>query len=111
MTYGNRVETGTLQDKSGRSWGSQVTDIACELQSFLKRRSVSVTVAPTVLLMHDGAGIGSHREVKVVLTLGTRNLVNQVRAAPALLSAQQRTAIESLIRQDHAHHARPRQRR
>lgn len=108
--FGNHVEFGKLQDGGGRSWSRQVSDVAEELQNFLRRRSVFATVFPAVVLMHDGAEIGSCRDLRVALTLGARDLVHRVCAAPGALTTEQRAATEDLIRRDHAFHQRRRQR-
>lgn len=53
--YGNRVDQGVLTDRGGRSWGRQVTDIAADLDRFLRSRGEAVTIETAVVVMHHRA--------------------------------------------------------
>ncbi|PPK65237.1 NERD domain-containing protein [Actinokineospora auranticolor] len=109
--YGNLVEEDDLSDRSGRSWGRQVRDVADALEGFLGRRGVPVSVYAAVVVMHERAEIGSVSDLSVLLSIGTGYLVEQIRHGPAVLSASRQADVERLIRQDHDFHRKRRGRR
>ncbi|GAA2975166.1 Nuclease-related domain-containing protein [Actinokineospora diospyrosa] len=109
--YGNLVDDGRLCDRSGRSWGRQVRDVAGALEAFLLKRGVPVPVNAAVVVMHDRAEVGSLYDLPIVLSIGTDYLVDQIRSVPATLSTHQQADVERLIRQDHEFHRERRSQR
>ncbi len=110
--YGNRVEQGVLEDRRGRSWGRQVTDIARELEAFLTSRGQRLSVRTAVVLLHERGELGSCRDLEVDLfCVGSRFLLDSVRAEPRQLDQSRRDAVARLVRRDHAFHAERRQQR
>ena len=107
--YGNRVEEGVLADRRGRSWGRQVTDIARELETFLASRGQDVGVRTAVVLLHERGELGSWREPEVDLfSVGADYLLDRLGAQRILLDRSSREAVASLVRRDHAFHAKRR---
>jgi len=103
--YGNLVESGWLRDGGGRSWGRQVSDVAGELQRFLRSRSLDVVVRPAVAVVHERAELGEfHSARDVLLSIGADYLVNHVERQPALLDGWTRDRIAALVRRDHRFH-------
>ncbi|MBO2464118.1 nuclease-related domain-containing protein [Actinomadura violacea] len=73
--YGNLVDTGVLADRRGRSWGRQVSEIAAELEKFLRSRRTPVQVRTAVVVMHDRAELGTCRRLGVdTISIGTQHL-------------------------------------
>ncbi|MGX7829044.1 hypothetical protein ACTG9Q_28575 [Actinokineospora sp. 24-640] len=109
--YGNLVEYGVLHDRGGRSWGRQVTDVARELETFLRERNAVVVVHTAVVLIHERAEIDACQRLRVnSLHVGTDHLIEQVRSAPTVLHAQQRAKVDRLIGQVHTFHHQRRRR-
>lgn len=104
--YGNLVDQGTLSDRTGRSWGRQVTEIARELERFLASRRHPVTVRTAVVLMHDGGELGSHRNLQVdLVSVGSDHLLERLHNEPRMLDRSTRGAVANYVRRDHAFHA------
>jgi hypothetical protein len=103
--YGNRVEQGKLADGRGRSWGRQVTDIAGALQEFLSSRGTNVTVRTAVVVIHDRARLGTTRNLRTMVSVGTDPLMKSLLRERAALDTAMRERIAQLIRRDHEFHA------
>jgi Nuclease-related domain len=104
--YGNLVDQGTLADRGGRGWGRQVTDIAGDLERFLRSRGAAVTVETAVVVMHNRAEIGSCVDLEIsVLSIGTKELLKEIFDKPILIDNGRLKQISHLIRRDHNFHA------
>ncbi|WP_242904140.1 nuclease-related domain-containing protein [Actinomadura terrae] len=104
--YGNLVETGALADRRGRSWGRQVSEIAADLEKFLRSRGANVPVHTAVVVMHDRAGVGRCQGMGVdALSVGTPYLLEQVRRRAGNLDRATQDKIVNLVRRDHNFHA------
>lgn len=104
--YGNRVDRGVLTDRGGRSWGRQVTDIAADLDRFLRSRGAAVTIETAVVVMHHRAEIGSCADLKIsALSIGTDELLKEILGQPVTLDADRLDHIRRLILRDHNFHA------
>lgn len=107
--YGNRVESGVLADRRGRSWGRQVGEVAGALGEFLRSRGASVPVRTAVVVMHDRAELGTCRNPGVdVVSIGTRSLLDQISRTAAVLDLETRHKVANLVRRDHRFHAQRR---
>ncbi|MDL4814263.1 nuclease-related domain-containing protein [Actinomadura opuntiae] len=107
--YGNLVESGVLADRRGRSWGRQVSEIAGELEKFLRSRGTPVPVHTAVVVMHDRAEIGTCRRLGVdAVSVGTFYLLEQIYQTPDDLDGETQDKIVKLVRRDHQFHARRR---
>ncbi len=113
--YGNVVERGVpIRDRQGRAPNEQVNASAKALEEFLARRGHRVQVRRAVVLAHDASRLGSVREPGVDFigpiaspefsTRFTRFLITASEATPLNASA-----LEALVRRDHAFHAERRQ--
>ncbi|WP_242884436.1 nuclease-related domain-containing protein [Actinomadura litoris] len=104
--YGNRVETGALADRRGRSWGRQVSEIAGDLEKFLRSRGTHVRVHTAVVVMHDRAGVGTCHGLGVdALSIGTPYLLQQIHRLAENLDRSTQDKIVNLVRRDHRFHA------
>ncbi|WP_179278669.1 nuclease-related domain-containing protein [Actinomadura mexicana] len=107
--YGNRVESGVLADRGGRSWGRQVGEVAGALEEFLRSRGTPVPVRTAVVVMHERAELGTCRKPGVdVVGIGTRSLLDQVSRTGGILDHEAQRKIADLVRRDHRFHARRR---
>ncbi|MEU4822332.1 nuclease-related domain-containing protein [Actinomadura citrea] len=107
--YGNRVESGVLADRRGRSWGRQVGEVAGALEEFLRSRGTPVPVRTAVVVMHDRAELGTCRQPGVdVVSIGIRSLLDQVSRTAGTLDHQAQHRIGDLVRRDHRFHAQRR---
>lgn len=107
--YGNLVAQDKLVDGGGRSWGRQVTDIAGELEWFLRARGITTIVETAIVVMHDRAELGSFRNSQVsVLSIGTEHLLDAILDQPVAIDAQRLDKIGHLVRRDHRFHAKRR---
>lgn len=103
--YGNLVEHGTLADRGGRSWGRQVTDIATDLEQFLRSRGTPVTVETAVVVMHHRAEIGSCVNLHIsALSIGTDELLTEILNQPITIDTARLEQLGQLIRRDHNFH-------
>jgi hypothetical protein len=110
--YGNLVEEGVLEDRGGRSWGRQVSDIAQALERTLHRAERPLDVQTAVVVLNERAQLGSHRDLRVdLLSIGWGPVLQRLRAAPPLLNAPGRVAVAKVVRADHAVHAARREAR
>jgi hypothetical protein len=103
--YGNLVDQGALTDRGGRSWGRQVSEIASDLERFLRSRGAAVTVETAVVVMHNRAEIGSCVELEIsALSIGTEELLTEIFDQPVTIDADRLQQISHLIRRDHNFH-------
>lgn len=110
--YGNLVDQGILADRRGRSWGRQVIDIACDLETFLNSRGIAMSVQTTVVVIHHRASLGSFNNLQVsMLSIGTNYLLDKLRNELQALDANTRRKVAQLIRRNHAFHAERRTQR
>lgn len=109
---GNVVNTGWAVDGGGRSWASQVNDVANNLIAWLVRNGHQIRVDTAVMLMHDYALIGKVANLKVSLLANRpEHLLNELARRPWTLSQQSCEEIVGLIRRDHQFHANRRRSR
>ncbi|MEU6128000.1 nuclease-related domain-containing protein [Saccharopolyspora sp. NPDC047091] len=110
--YGNHVEDRTLADRSGRSWGRQVRDVAKALADFLRQRGRQVLVRPALVVVNPRAEIGSVRRSGLALvTASLDELVRTLRQAPPTLGPASADEVARLVRRDHAFHEKRRAQR
>lgn len=110
--YGNLVEWGVLADRRGRSWGRQVTEVAQDLEKFLRSRRVAVDVQTAVVVSHDRAELGSCDDLLVsAVSIGTEYLLGRIRTESVVLDAHARAEVVGLVRRDHQFHVERRGRR
>lgn len=110
--WGNVVGCDEATDRSGRTWARQVTDVADDLERWLRRRNQEVPIRTAVMVMHQRASLGLVNNPPVDL-VGTdsHHLLEAIHQRPTKISATARRTIVELIRRDHHHHHRRRQRR
>ena len=63
--WGNRVEQGRIEDRTGRSPSVQLNEPANELERFLHTRGQPVSITRVVILNHPRSKIGRYRDVTV----------------------------------------------
>ncbi|MFR9728828.1 nuclease-related domain-containing protein [Saccharopolyspora sp. MS10] len=107
--YGNHKEDRELTDRSGRSWGRQVTDVARALGDFLEQRGRKVPVRSALIVVNPRASLGTVRRTGLALvTVSTDELVRTLRQAPPALGPASVEEVARLVRRDHAFHERRR---
>ncbi|MDQ3607445.1 MAG: NERD domain-containing protein, partial [Actinomycetota bacterium] len=110
--YGNRVDEGSLEDRRGRSWGRQVSDIAGDLEAFLRSRGQDVDVRTAVVILHDRATLGAVRGLEIDLVCaGAGYLLERLGDEAPVLDSPRCSAVARLVRRDHAFHAQRRRQR
>lgn len=91
-------------DGGGRVWGRQASDAADALGRWLERQGHTVAIRSAVMLMDPMAEIVVHGDAGVdLVSARPPDLLVTVRIRATPLTADQRRAIEGLIRRDHAH--------
>ena len=92
-------------DRTGRTWGRQVADVASGLERHLRHRGQAVTVRTAVVLMHDRAQIGDIKKSGVDF-VGTdhRILLSKVAEQGIHLDQSQVADLVALIKKDHQFH-------
>ena len=103
--WGNHVESGRIEDKTGRSPSMQVNDSADELHRFLATRREDVTITRIVILNHARSKIGGSRGLTVRVGTSTDYIVALVNDSQAELPDSRRTQLAQLIERDHRYHA------
>jgi Nuclease-related domain len=107
--YGNLVDAGVLADRRGRIWGRQVSEIAAELEKFLRSRGTPVPVRTAVVVMHERAELATCRGLGVdTVSIGTQHLLEQIYRTAENLDRETQDKIIKLVRRDHQFHARRR---
>ena len=109
--WGNQVESGSIEDRTGRSPSLQVNESATELERFLGTRGQSVAITRIVILNHPRSKIGSYRGLTVRVGTSTDYILSLVDDSSAELPAARRAELERLIERDHQFHAARRPRR
>lgn len=104
--WGNQVEHGRVEDRTGRSPSVQLNQPANELERFLSGRGQRVTVTRIVILNHPRSRIGSQHDATVQVATSSRRIVDLVRGSRLELDRGRLTQIASLIEQDHRFHNR-----
>lgn len=109
---GNVVDTGWAVDGGGRSWASQVHDVAVDLATWLARNGYDIPVQTAVMLMNDSALIGRIQNLTISLVANhSKYLLSELVQHPRTLSTQNCEEIIGLIRRDHTFHANRRRSR
>lgn len=103
--WGNRVEQGTIEDRTGRSPSVQLNEPANELERFLYSRGQEVTITRAVILNHPRSKIGGHRDLAVRVGTSTGYILALVNDSQAELPKSRRTELAQLIERDHRFHA------
>ena len=103
--WGNHVESGRIEDRTGRSPSMQVNDSADELHRFLATRREDVTITRIVILNHARSKIGGSRGLTVRVGTSTDYIVALVNDSRTELPPARRTQLEHLIERDHRFHA------
>ncbi|WP_243788738.1 nuclease-related domain-containing protein [Saccharopolyspora gloriosae] len=110
--YGNRVEKRTLTDRSGRSWGRQVTDVSKALADFLQKRGRQALVRSVVVIVNPKAQLGTVRRPGLALvSVSPDEVVRTLRQAPPTLGPASADEVARLVRRDHAFHEKRRAQR
>jgi hypothetical protein len=102
--YGNQVEHGRIEDRTGRSPSAQLNEPADELARFLASRGPAISVARIVILNHPRSRVGSQRNLSVRVTTSSRDIVDLVRRSPPQLTGGRVAQLASLIERDHRFH-------
>jgi hypothetical protein len=109
--WGNRVEHGRVEDRTGRSPSVQLNEPADELERFLGSREQPVRVIRIVILNHPRSRIGDQRHATVQVATSARHILDVARASRVELNRGRLTQIASLIERDHRFHEARRHRR
>jgi hypothetical protein len=102
--WGNRVEHGRIEDRTGRSPSVQLNEPADELARFLRSRGQPVVITRIVILNHPRSRIGGQRGATVQVATASRDIVDLVRQSRIEFSDGRITQIASLIERDHRYH-------
>ena len=109
---GRVMQRREASDRTGRTWGRQVTDVAKELQRHLENRGHAVTVRTAVLLMHDRASLGTIKKPGVDFVGNDhRILMSRVAEQGPGFDGDTVEALVQLIKKDHRFHERNNQQR
>jgi hypothetical protein len=109
--WGNRVEHGRVEDRTGRSPSVQLNEPADELERFLSSRGQPVRITRIVILNHPRSRIGGQQRATVQVATSAQHIVDLARNSRTELSDQRLTSIASLIERDHRFHEARRRRR
>jgi Nuclease-related domain len=109
--WGNRVEHGRIDDRTGRSPSVQLSEPAEELERFLSSRGQLVLITKVVILNHPRSRIGGQHHATVQVATSAQHIVDLVRESRTELSHGRVTQIASLIERDHRFHEARRRRR
>jgi Nuclease-related domain len=109
--WGNRVEHGRIEDRTGRSPSVQLNEPAEELEKFLGSRGQPVRVTRIVILNHQRSRIGGQRNATVQVATSAQHIVDLVRRSRFELNHGRLTQIAALIERDHRFHEARRRRR
>lgn len=109
--YGNRVEHGRVEDRTGRSPSVQLNEPADDLQRFLRSRGQLVSVARIVILNHPRSRVGGQRNTTVHVVTSSRQIIDLVAKSRFELSDERIVQVASLIERDHRFHDARRQSR
>jgi hypothetical protein len=102
--WGNQVEQGRIEDRTGRSPSVQLNEPADELVRFLRTRGQAISAARIVILNHPRSRVGSQRNATVRVTTSSRDIVGLVRGSRRELTDGRVAQIASLIERDHRFH-------
>jgi len=102
--WGNRVEHGRIEDRTGRSPSVQLNEPADQLEKFLRSRGQQVRITRIVILNHPRSRIGGQRGATVRVATSSRHIIDLVRQSRLELSDGQVMQIASLIERDHRFH-------
>jgi hypothetical protein len=101
--YRNPVESGVLENRRGRSWGRQVSEVAGRLEWFLGERQVPVRVQSVVVVVNDRAEVGAVTSLQIDgLHAGTASFLRQLDHEPETLDASTAVKVVGLVQRDHA---------
>ena len=103
--WGNHVEQGSIEDRTGRSPSVQLNEPASELERFLHTRGQPVSITRVVILNHQRSKIGRYRDLTVRVGTSTDYIVALVNDSRAELPDSRRTQLVQLIERDHRYHA------
>jgi hypothetical protein len=109
--WGNRVEHGRIEDRTGRSPSVQLNEPADELEKFLSSRAQPVRITRIVILNHPRSRIGGERRATVQVATSPQHIVDLARESRSGLNHGRLTQIASLIERDHRFHEARRRRR
>ncbi|MEO1062088.1 MAG: nuclease-related domain-containing protein [Actinomycetota bacterium] len=103
--WGNIRSDGRATDRSGRSWGRIVREVATDLAEWLHRNDLTVRVHTAVVLVHTRSQLGPVRAPGVDhVTNDLRDLLRVIRSTPVTLHPADRRTIAKLVRRDHRFH-------
>src|SRR5271165_191810 len=103
--WGNQVEQGRIEDRTGRSPSVQLNEPANELEQFLQTRGQPVLITRVVILNHPRSKIGRYRDLTVGVGTSTDYILALVNDSSAELPKSRRTQLAQLIERDHRYHA------
>lgn len=109
--YGNLVEVNLpITDRRGRSPSAQVNDATDQLQSFLRKRGITLRIARAVILCHPASSIGEIRAptVDLIATLEELTAARLLTTVSGGLGGSDVRAVLALLKKDHQFHARAR---
>jgi len=103
--WGNLVDQGSIEDRTGRSPSVQVNESADELERFLGSRGQEVSITRIVILNHPRSRVGGQRDLTVRVGTSTAYVAGLVNASLAEWPDSRRGQLERLIERDHHFHA------
>jgi hypothetical protein len=102
--WGNRVEHGSIQDRTGRSPSVQLNEPADDLEKFLRSRRQPVSATRIVILNHPRSQIGRSQHLTVYVATSSEYIVGLVNDSQVRLPDSRLAQLERLIERDHHYH-------
>jgi hypothetical protein len=102
--WGNRVERGSVEDRTGRSPSVQLNEPADQLEQFLRSRGQWVPITRIVILNHPRSKVGGYRNSNVRVGTSTDYIVSLVNGSQVELPDSRVTQLGRLIERDHRYH-------
>ncbi len=103
--WGNAVEHGSIEDRTGRSPSVQLNEPANELERFLRTRGQPAAITRVVVLNHPRSKIGRYRNLTVQVGTSTDYIIRLANDSRTELPDSRRAQLERLIERDHRFHA------
>jgi Nuclease-related domain len=102
--WGNRVEQGSIEDRTGRSPSMQLNEPADDLEKFLRSRRQPVSIIRIVILNHPRSRVGRSQHLTVYVTTSSEYIVGLVNDSRVELPGSRLAQLERLIERDHRFH-------
>ena len=102
--WGNRVEQGSIEDRTGRSPSMQLNEPADDLEKFLRSRRQPVSIIRIVILNHPRSKVGRSQHLTVYVTTSSEYIVGLVNDSRVELPGSRLIQLQRLIERDHRFH-------